>query len=69
MVPDLPSDAIPWTEEAEEILSRMPPSVWPMARLAVEEHARTRGLSRVTEDTIRDVARRIGMGGGQGAGP
>lgn len=69
MVPDLPSDAIPWTEEAEEILSRMPPSVWPMARLAVEEHARTRGLSRVTEDTVRDVARRIGMGGGgQGAG-
>ena len=69
MVPDLPSDAIPWAEEAEEILSRMPPSVWPMARLAVEEHARTRGLSRVTEDTIRDVARRIGVGGGQGAGP
>lgn len=69
MVPDLPSDVIPWTEEAEEILSRMPPSVWPMARLAVEEHARTRGLSRVTEDTVRDVARRIGMGGGgQGAG-
>lgn len=68
-VPDLPSDAIPWTPEAESLLSRVPPFVRRMARIAVEEHARTRGLSRVTESTVQDVARRSGMEGGRDAGP
>lgn len=68
-VPDLPIDAIPWTPEAEALLSRVPPFARRMARVAVEEHAREGGLSRVTESTVRDVARRSGMGGDQGAGP
>ncbi len=68
-VPDLPIDAIPWTPEAENLLSRVPPFARRMARVAVEEHAREGGLSRVTESTVRDVARRSGMGGDQGAGP
>lgn len=66
---DLPIDAIPWTPEAENLLSRVPPFARRMARVAVEEHAREGGLSRVTESTVRDVARRSGMGGDQGAGP
>lgn len=66
---DLPIDAIPWTPEAEALLSRVPPFARRMARVAVEEHAREGGLSRVTESTVRDVARRSGMGGDQGAGP
>jgi len=69
-VPDLPSDAaIPWTPEAESILARVPPFARGVARMAIEEHARDRGLSRVTEDTVRDVTRRSGVGGGQDAGP
>ncbi|MDD3932685.1 MAG: universal stress protein [Methanoculleus sp.] len=68
-VPNLPIDVIPWTPEAERLLLRMPPFARRMARMAVEEHAREGGLSRVTEDAVRDVARRSGMGGGQGAGP
>ena len=68
-VPDLPCDAIPWTPEAENLHARVPPFARRMARMAVEEHARTQGLSWVTENTVRDVARRAGMGGGQGAGP
>ena len=61
MVPDLPSDALPWTPEAEALLSRVPPFARKMARMAVEEHARSSGLSQVTEGAIRDVARRSGM--------
>ena len=68
-VPDLPRDAIPWTPEAEQVLSRVPPFARKMARMAVEEHVRARGLSRVTEDAVRDVARRSGRGGGPDAGP
>ena len=63
-IPDLPIDAIPWTSEAEIFLSRVPPFARKMARMAIEEHARARDLSRVTEDIARDLARRSGMGDG-----
>ncbi|WP_221056364.1 universal stress protein [Methanoculleus chikugoensis] len=63
-VPDLPIDAIPWTPEAEALLSRVPPFARGAARTAIEEHARARGLSRITESAVQDAARRFGMGGG-----
>jgi len=66
-VPDSPSGAaMPWTPEAERFLARVPPFARKMARMAVEEHAREQGLFRVTEDAVRDVARRSGMGGDRG---
>lgn len=69
-VPDPPSGAaMPWTPEAERSLARVPPFARKMARVAVEEHAREQGLSRVTEDAVRDVARMAGMGGGRDGDP
>jgi len=62
-VPELPEEeALPWTPEAEAILERVPPFARRMARRAVEDHARAKGLSEVTPEVVQEVARLFGMG-------
>lgn len=50
-------DGIPWTDEAEERLERIPAMARPMARTGIEEYAREEGLDEIDErvmDALKD---------------
>lgn len=50
-------DRIPWTDEAEERLERIPAMARPMARTGIEEYAREEGLDEIDEhvmDALKD---------------
>ena len=49
---------IPWTSEAEVLLSRMPSFAVPMARRAIALHARSAGYAEVTPAVMREVTGR-----------
>ncbi len=66
VLPETPAGQVPaltWTPEAEAILRRIPAFARGMAKTAIEEHVRDRGLDEVTESAVREVSRRFGMGG------
>lgn len=52
--------AIPWTPEAEALLSRMPPFAAPVARKAITLYARSAGYTEVTPAIMREVSGRRG---------
>ncbi|MDD1673967.1 MAG: universal stress protein, partial [Methanomicrobiales archaeon] len=51
--------AIPWTPEAEVLLSRMPSFAAPVARKAITLHARSAGYTEVTPAIMREVSGRL----------
>lgn len=62
-IPKLPKieNIMEWTPEAKMMLDRVPPFVKGVAQRAIENHAREKGLSCVTEDIVRDTMKRFGM--------
>lgn len=48
-------DGFSWTEEAKARLQKAPPFVRPMARKAIEDHAKSKGLTEITYDIINEV--------------
>ena len=48
-------DAISWTQEAKDRLSKAPPFVRSMAQKAIEEHAKKKGCSEITVELIQEV--------------
>ena len=55
-----------WTDGAAKLFDRIPPFVRSMARKAVEDHVRKKGLSEVTEDNVQEVAGLMDMGSAGG---
>ncbi|MEE9202041.1 MAG: universal stress protein, partial [Dehalococcoidia bacterium] len=53
--------AIPWTPEAEERLLRVPPFARGMARKAIEDYARDRGLTEITVAVMVEAREHTGM--------
>jgi nucleotide-binding universal stress UspA family protein len=56
-----PQEAFPWTQEAEEAISRVPEFARGMARKAVEQFGRDKGLSEINAGTVKEVAGKFGM--------
>ncbi|MBI2855950.1 MAG: universal stress protein [Chloroflexi bacterium] len=52
---------ITWTEEAEARLQRLPPFAQRIARQAIEEYARNRGLVEVTPEAMTEAREKMGM--------
>lgn len=48
-----PRSSMPWTEEAEQLLNRIPPMARGMVRKMVEDFARKKGVSEITAEYIR----------------
>ena len=52
---------LPWTEDAEQRLTRVPEFVRPMVRDSIERHARERGCREVTCEMMDEARSRMGM--------
>lgn len=52
---------LPWTEDAEQRLTRVPEFVRPMVRDSIERHARERGCREVTCEVMDEVRSSMGM--------
>lgn len=56
LVRETPAGAkLPWTEDAEQRLARVPEFVRPMVRDSVERHARERGCREITCEVMDEV--------------
>jgi nucleotide-binding universal stress UspA family protein len=56
------AEKLAWTEDALDIINRVPPFARKMAKGAVEDRARKMGKSVVDAQTVNDVAALFGMG-------
>ncbi|MDW7710169.1 MAG: universal stress protein [Deferrisomatales bacterium] len=61
-----PGEELPWEPGAAARLGRVPPVARAMARRVVEDAARAAGEGTVTAEAFDQVARRLGMGPGEG---
>lgn len=52
---------LPWTEEAQRRLARVPEFVRPVVRESIECHARQRGCREVTGEVMDEARSRMGM--------
>lgn len=52
---------LPWSEDAEQRLRRVPDFVRPIVRESIERHAREYGLDEVTLQVMDEVRARMGM--------
>ena len=50
-----------WTDSALKRMDKVPAFVRGMATKAIEDHAREKGVSEVTEDIVDEVKKRVGM--------
>ncbi|WP_320129849.1 universal stress protein [uncultured Sphaerochaeta sp.] len=55
---------IKWTEEAKNAIVNIPEFVRSRAEWTIEEYAKGKGLHEVTEEIVREVQQKMGMGGG-----
>ncbi|MEK7231867.1 MAG: PCP reductase family protein [Pseudomonadota bacterium] len=52
---------LPWSEDAEQRLQRVPDFIRPMVRESIERHAREYGLDEVTLQVMDEVRAKMGM--------
>jgi len=52
---------LPWSEDADQRLQRVPDFVRPMVRESIERHAREYGLGEVTLQVMDEVRAKMGM--------
>jgi hypothetical protein len=53
-------EGVIWTKEAEEALKNIPRLVRPMAKKAIEKHAKEKGASEITVDLMLEVKKKMG---------
>lgn len=59
-------ESMPWTDDAEAMMERVPPMVRGIAKQVVEKYAKQKGLTEVTREILIEARGNMGMGGRPG---